>query len=174
MTDRAASKPPAFAPWVEPIAATYRERRGALVRFARALPADAWRAPSPDPGWDCKDLLAHVAGDTGKNLHAGLRLLAAGQALPDALFRDFDGRNARDVAERRQRSVSELIAELESDGDETQRLLAQLPEDAGSLHVEGLQGTLSEALAALASHDSVHLEQLRAATAGYSAAGRPS
>jgi hypothetical protein len=55
----------AFVAWVDPIATTYRERRAELVRFAGELPADAWSLPSPDDGWDCHDLLAHVAGDTG-------------------------------------------------------------------------------------------------------------
>jgi hypothetical protein len=149
---------------VAPIAAEYRERRAALIAFVGALPAEAWSAPSPDAGWDCKDLLAHIAGDTGKNLHAGLRLIVAGEPLPDALFRDFDERNVRDVAERRERSIGELIAEIEADGEETQRLLALLPENIGDRHVAGLRGTLTEALGALAEHDAVHLAQLREAT----------
>ena len=154
----------AFTGWVEPIAALYRENRASLVVYARSLPYDAWARPSPDPGWTCKDLLAHTAGDTGQNLHIALHAILAGRAVPDELFTDFDGRNARDIRARRDRTVPQLIDELIAAGEETQRLLAQLTDEDERRHEPGLRGALPDALRALASHDTAHLDQLRAAT----------
>lgn len=153
-----------FAAWVEPIAATYRERRASLVAFARALPSGAWRRPAHQSGWTCKDLLAHVAGDTDQNLHAALRAVIDGRAIPLELFEDFDERNERDVEERRGRPVAELVEELIAAGEETQRLLSRLRDGDEDRREAGLRGTLADALSALAAHDAVHLDQLRAAT----------
>ncbi len=50
-----------FAPWVEPIAARFRESRAELLEFARSLPSEAWSRPSPNTGWSCKDLLEEQA-----------------------------------------------------------------------------------------------------------------
>jgi len=154
----------AFAPWVEPIAALYRENRAALVAYARSLPGDAWSLPSPDAGWTCKDLLAHVAGDTTQNLHAALRAVIAGRPVPPELFSDIDARNARDVAERRNHSIQQLINELIAAGEETYRLLAKLTDSDEHRQEHGFRGALPDALRALASHDATHLDQLRAAT----------
>jgi hypothetical protein len=153
-----------FAPWVEPIARRYRERREELIAFSRALPRQAWTLTAHESGWSCKDLLAHVAGDTGQNLHVALRAIIDGRAIPAALFEDFDERNERDVEERRSHSVAELIDELRAAADETQRLLSLLSDDDEHRREAGLRGTLAEALPALGEHDAMHLDQLRAAT----------
>ena len=160
-----------FATWVEPIAAIYRENRAALVAYASSLPPGAWGLPSPDPGWTCKDVLAHVAADTGQNLHAALGAIIEGRPVPAALFADFDGRNSRDVAERSRRSVTQLIEELIAAGEETQSLLARLTAADEHRHESGLRGALPDALRALASHDATHLEQLHSATQAHAAAG---
>jgi hypothetical protein len=55
-----------FVSWVEPIAHELIERREDVVAFARSLPAGAWGEPSAIEGWTRKDVLAHLAGDTGK------------------------------------------------------------------------------------------------------------
>jgi len=134
------------------------------MAFSRALPPDAWTLNAHESAWTCKDLLAHLAGDTGQNLHVALRAIVDGRALPAALFADFDERNERDVEQRRSRSVAELIDELRAAGEETQRLLSLLSDDDEHRREAGLRGTLAEALRALAEHDAVHLDQLRAAT----------
>jgi hypothetical protein len=152
-----------FAAWVEPIAAMYRERREELIAFARSRPSGDWRCEAYESGWTCKDVLAHVAGDTGQNLHAALRAIVEGRRVPAELFVDFDERNERDVQERRGRSVSELIDELLAAGEETQRLLSLLATEDQHRREPGLRGTLPEALRALAVHDEVHGEQIRAA-----------
>ena len=157
-----------FAPWVEPIAAQHREGRRELVELARSLPVDAWSRPSPFPGWTFKDLLAHVAGDTGKNALRLLRSVAvdqrADQAQFDQLGEDVDARNERDVIERRERSVDALIVEIESDGEEWDELLARFGEEHRDLRQEGIPWSLGEALNMNpGGHQREHLAQVRTA-----------
>ena len=157
-----------YAGWVEPIAAQYRETRRELVELARALPADVWSRPSPLPAWTYKDLLAHIAGDTGKNALRLLRSVAvdrrADQSLFDQMGRDVESRNARDVAERRERSVDQLVGEIEADAEEWQDLLARFGEEDRDLRQEGIPWSLGEALSRNPDgHDREHLEHLRTA-----------
>jgi len=157
-----------FAPWVVPIAAQHREGRRELVELARSLPVGAWSRPSPFPGWTFKDLLAHVAGDTGKTALRLLRSVAvdqrADQTLFDQIGKDVDARNERDVVERREQSVDELIAEIEADGEEWDELLARFGEEHKDLRQEGIPWSLSEALSSNpGEHQREHLAQLRTA-----------
>jgi len=154
-----------FAPWVEPIAAEYRERRAEFVAFARALPAGAWHRPVPGLDWTCRELLSHVAGDTGQNLHQGLRAVIERRPVPPELFHEFDERNARDIEQRRGRTVDELIDELVDAGEETQRLLSLLRPDDEQRREDGIPLTLAELLRQLAQHDAIHLAQLCEAVA---------
>ena len=124
-----------FPSWVEPIARRDREARVELLEVARSVPCDAWLRPSPLEGWTCKDLLAHLAGDTGKWFAYILRSVLDGNPLepkrvgPDA---DVDALNGRDVDERRGCYVTELIAEIESDGEKHQEKSDYPNIDAGA------------------------------------------
>ena len=127
-----------FASWVEPIARRDREARSELLECARSLPADAWLGLSPLDGWTRKDLLAHLAGDTGKWFAHILRSVLDGEPLdprrvgPGA---NIDAINQRDVDERHSRSVEELISEIEADGQEHERLLLSLTDDQANFRL---------------------------------------
>ena len=155
-----------FAAWVEPIAERMRRTRAEIVELARSMPVDAWLRPSPNDGWTYHDLLAHVADDTDKNLHAALRAIANGRNIQAALWADLDERNTRGVMDRRAHSIEQLIAEIERDGETMQSLLAQLRSEDEHRTQPELHGTFGEFLReGLAGHDAAHLEQLRIATA---------
>ena len=154
-----------FAPWVEPVAARLREGRAEIVEFARSVPPEAWSRPSPNPGWRCKDLLAHLAaGDWA--LQSGLRVVIAKERLDIAQFGNVDEANARFIAERAGRSIEELIAEVEAEGEETQALLARLEEGDEQYTPDNAPitpTTLGEFLRRFSQHDRYHLSQLRTA-----------
>jgi hypothetical protein len=160
-----------FAPWVDPIARRDREGRAELLAFARSVLAEAWCRPSPIEGWSCQDLLAHLAGDTGKWFSHMLRTAIGGQQLDPARVGpgvDIDAINARDVAERRGRSAAELIAEIEADGEEHDELLSRLTDDHEELRQATYLLTLGELLGGNPAgnhggHDREHLAQLRTA-----------
>lgn len=149
-----------FAAWVEPIAKQLREGRNAVSELARAAPADLWDRPSGAEGWTCKDVLAHLAGDTHKVSAAVMRGAVADASILDD---NGDAANARDLEERRERSVDELIAEIEADGDEWQRLLSELGDRDADRHPPGFPLSVGEYLRLLATHDLDHLDQIRTA-----------
>ena len=153
-----------FARWVQPIAERMRRTRAEIIEHARSLPADVWARPSQNAGWTYHDLLAHIADDTGKNLHAALRAVADGSDIAAELFDDIDARNARGVSARDSHSIEELIAEIERDGEQMQKLLANLREEDEARTQPELRGTFGEFLQnGLAAHDALHLAQLRIA-----------
>ncbi len=151
-----------FTPWVEPIAAQLRETRAQVVAFARAMPVDAWDKPSPAEGWTYKDMLAHLAvGDWVCQTVLGA--VVAKEALDTSLVADIAGGNERLRQERAGRSIEELIAEVEAEGEETQSLLARLTEDDERGTQEGTPMSLGEYLRGFPTHDERHLAELRTA-----------
>lgn len=153
-----------FVAWVEPIAAELRASRAEIAGFARAAPEELWARPSPLDGWTARDLLAHLAGDTGKGSAAAMRATVDRLAPDPAPFAaGVDALNARDVEERRDRSIAEIVAEIEADGEVWQELLSQLGGNDEAMRWEGFPWGLGEYLRILAEHDREHLEQLRAA-----------
>ena len=155
-----------FAAWVEPLAERFGENRRAVLDFARALPPQAWELASPLEGWTYRDILAHLGAGNYKSVQAVLRAVITRTPFDPALFADDNAQNARNVAERRGRSVDELIAELEADKEEIQDLLSQLKAEDEGLSQAGYDVTLGQALPFFAAHDLEHLEHLRSALEG--------
>jgi hypothetical protein len=149
-----------------------RDGRAQFLDFARSAPDELWSRPvATMPGWTCKDVLAHIAGDTGKwfshMLHAALdgQQLDPGRVGPGV---DVDAINNRDVEERRGRSVADLIAEIEADGAEHDELLSRLTDEHRNFRQEEYHLSLGELLGRNPSgnhggHDLEHLSQLRSA-----------
>ncbi|MGB2693691.1 MAG: maleylpyruvate isomerase N-terminal domain-containing protein [Dehalococcoidia bacterium] len=155
-----------FAPWVEPVAERLREERAQVVAFARSQPAEAWSRPAPNEGWTCKDLLAHIGGGNDQMFQEVLRAVVAREQLDPAVLRpDTDAANRREVDARRGWPVEQVIAELESTGDEIQALLAGVREEDQGLRAEGSPITLGDFMRIVykESHDIEHLAQLRKA-----------
>ncbi len=149
-----------FAPWVEPIAEQLRETRAQIVDVARSAPPDAWKKPSPNEGWTCKDLLAHLAvGDW--LCQRVLRAVVANEPMDMASIADLDGRNERYRQERTERSAEELIAEVEAESKETQELLLGLTEADESRSQEDAPMKLGDYLRGFPGHNRQHLEELR-------------
>jgi uncharacterized protein (TIGR03083 family) len=152
-----------YASWVEPVAAETLGGAEELLAFVRAQPPEFWDEPSALEGWTRKDVLAHLAGDTGKVSASAMRAAATGQPFanpPD--FRDGgDGLNARDVAERRDKTVAELIDEIARDRREWGELMTQLKDADDDARWEGFPLTLGQYLRICAPHDREHLEHLR-------------
>lgn len=152
-----------FVPWVQPVADQVRETRTQIARTARSLLPEHWSLPSPLEGWTHRDLLAHLAGDTDKNIQTVLSSVVARQPLDPALFAEVDAKNARDLAERSGRSVEELVAEIEHDRDAILDLLAQLQDEHAGLRQADFPLSLGEALPTFPEHDREHLSQLKTA-----------
>ena len=160
-----------FAQWVEPIARRDREGRAELLEFARSVPAEAWDRTSPVEGWTYRDVLAHIASDSGKWFAYILRTVLNGERLDPTRVGpgvDVDAVNARGVAERRGRSIAELIAAIEADGADHQELLARLTNEDRDTRQAGYPTSFAEFLSenpagSRGGHDREHLAQLRTA-----------
>lgn len=91
------------------LAATEYERFGDLLRALR--PAD-WRAPTDCPAWDVRAMVAHVVGAMAGNasMRENVRQLRLARKGDGPLV---DELSARQVAERRDASPEDLLAEYE-------------------------------------------------------------
>lgn len=150
-----------FATWVEPIARTLAESRAEVVAFARSLPPERWSEPSALPGWTRKDVLAHLAGDTGKVSAAAMRSAVDPEAPHPSYGTNEHELNARDLDARRETPVEDLIAEIESDGETWLELMSRFDEDTDR-RWPGFPISLREYLNLMIPHDRDHLAEVRA------------
>jgi uncharacterized protein (TIGR03083 family) len=158
-----------FAPWVEQRAGELRAGRAEIARAAGRLLPEHWPLPSPVPGWTYKDVLAHLAtGDWF--FQTMLRdVLGIEQGLPAEQTMSFvDEGNARRIAERKDTSVEELIAEAQAEGEETQELLSKITDAIDRSAViwrrpTGEPVTLEQWMTGFPNHDRMHLDQLKTA-----------
>ena len=158
----------AFATWVEPVAADLHRERQVVAQYARGAPFDRWDAPSPLPGWSCKDIMSHLAAGTNKQLQAILRSVVSKTRLDPAIFGDDGVMNGRDVGERRDRPIAAIIAEYEADTEEILDLLSQVKDDDKDLKQKDFEMSFGDALPMYWRHDREHLDQLRTGLEGAS------
>ncbi len=93
-----------------------------------------------------------------------LRAVVANERLDvAATFASVDAGNDRLRQEHASRSIEQLIAEVEDEGEETQELLARLADADESRGQEDAPMSLGEYLRQFPSHDRSHLAQLRTA-----------
>lgn len=154
-----------FAPWLQPIANETLGGAEELLVFVRAQPDAFWSRPSALEGWTCRDVLAHLAGDTGKVTATAMRAAVTGGPFEDPPdFKDGgDALNARDVTDRRDWTIAALIEEMANDRREWAGLMAQLKDADDGARWEGFPLTLGQYLRVCAGHDREHLEHLRVA-----------
>lgn len=152
-----------YAAWVQPLAERFAENRQAVLDFARLLPAESWERPSPLDGWTYRDILAHLASGNDKQFQLLLRAVITRTPLDRGASGNADAQNARNVEERRERRVDELLAELEQDAEACLELLAQLTEQQKDLRQEGFDLSFGEAVPMFTTHDLEHLAQLKTA-----------
>jgi hypothetical protein len=150
-----------YASWVEPIAREFRDARGAVIDFARSAPEGYWAQPAADEDWRNKDLLAHLAAGTDKQLQKLLRAVVARQRVDPSWFGSGERQNAQDIAARRDWPVEKIIDELIADGDEVDELLSQLKDEHEGGRQKEFDQTLADALRIFPPHERDHLEELR-------------
>ena len=161
-------------PWVEQIARRDLEARKELLRFARSISDKAWSLPSPLDGWTCRDVLAHLAGDTGKWFEHILGSVLHDEPLDAAKFgpgADIDLLNTLDIDARRSHAVSELLAEIESDGRKHDEMLSSMTDDHEHHLLAPYSASLGEFLSGKEAgnrggHDREHMANIQAALRG--------
>lgn len=135
-----------YASWVEPIATSDRESRVELLELVRKLAPADWKRPSPLPGWTLKDLLAHLAGGTGRNFQQILEAVVSRTPVDPAMLGEADARNAQDVEDRKDMSVGELISEIRGEAEAIDILLSRLTEEDMDLKQDNIPMSLGDGL----------------------------
>jgi hypothetical protein len=158
-----------FVPWGEQPAAQLRQSRAEVARTARQLLPEHWLLPSPLEGWTYKDLLAHLAIGDWVFQTMLRQTLGIEKRLPEQATMEYVNEgNARRIAERKDASIEELIAEAEREGETTQELLSKLtgahdPEAVAWRRPNGDPVTLQQWVTGFPQHDPSHLAQLKTA-----------
>jgi uncharacterized protein (TIGR03083 family) len=104
----------------------YDQERDALLKLVGQIKSDVWEKPSPCPGWNAKDLFAHITA-AAVNLPANVQRMLDG--VPNPGKAALDARNEAGVNERRDRSINELINELKTSHQKNIDLLLSLTDD---------------------------------------------
>jgi hypothetical protein len=146
-----------------------RESRIEVRRTAEKFLPDLWTMPSPLEGWTYKDLLAHLASGEWVFQTMLRNVLGIEKSLPEqATMTYVDDGNATRLAERKDASIDELIAEITETGETTQDLLSKLTDDSGASTVvwrrpNGDPVTLEQWISGFPQHDVTHGDQLKTA-----------
>ena len=125
--------------------------------------------PSPLAGWTYKDLLAHLASGEWVFQTMLRDVLGIEKSLPkNATMAYVDEGNAQRLAERKDTSVEDLIAETEAEGEETQGLLLKVTDAVDPAMVvwhrpNGDPVTLEQWVTGFPQHDVSHGAQLKTA-----------
>ena len=130
--------------------------------------------PSPLEGWTCRDVLAHLAGDTGKWFANILRSVLVDQPLDVERFgpqADPDVFNTPDIDARRNNTIKQLMTEIESDGRTHDEMLSSLTEDHEHHLLAHYSYSLSEFLSSREAgnrggHDRQHMADIQAGLIG--------
>ena len=156
-----------YCEWVEPIAKKDHETREELLTLARTLSPADWQLASPLPGWTLKDLLAHLAGGTGKNVQQILEAVISRTPVDPVVLGDGEARNAQDVEDRKDMSVGELISEIQGEAEAIDLLLSKLTDEHKDLRQDNIPMSLGDGLSQdPGGHYRTHLADFREALEG--------
>ncbi len=114
--------------------------REEILQTIEGLDEEALTWRPGDGRWSISENLAHLASSEGSHRQVG-QAIAAGQTV-DAPDFDLDTWNAARVAERRERSVDEILEEMAAERQRTLSALQDLEDEA--LDREGLHPALGE------------------------------
>ena len=139
-----------------------------LLSMVQAVPDEDWSrvAHSDSVGWTARDVLAHIVGAEPSMTAIIGRTQAEGRYAPRPDF-DLAFWNRRQVEKRAEKSLAELLAELESNRAATLKLLADLPEAALDLPVQHpAYGDMivEDVFRIIGFHERLHADEIRAAT----------
>ncbi len=140
------------------------DSRRELLAAVEALGPDEAAAPTANPDWAVRDVLAHLAGAELGHQQV-IRALLSGVS-PDTSGFDLDAFNAADVAARRNASLAGLLDELAANRAETLALLDAVgPDDwaRGGYHPGGFDATVEGVFRVIAIHEKRHAKDIRAA-----------
>ena len=109
-----------------------------MLRTIGEVPDDAWETPGVCGIWSCKDIIAHLASYERVLVDILATFLGSEPTPSLDAFREPDGSfNDEQVAQRRQHTVAEIVAEYTNTCARTVELITQIP-----LHTLRQPGTI--------------------------------
>jgi hypothetical protein len=133
----------------------------------KSLTPEQWVMPVPsdaDALWTARDVLAHLAVSEGGQLGQITRLLAGEQTVPPDF--DLNRFNRGSVRKRADKSVEELLAEIETAHAQVLAALEAVAEsdlDKTGRHARGDTITVEEFFTRITAHRRDHTDQLKQA-----------
>lgn len=151
----------------EKLRAVIAADHAASMTIFRSLSEADWQASVPseeDAPWTARDVLAHLAVSEGGQLGQITRCLEGGITVPD----DFDLArfNRRSVQKQADKSVADLLAQIERDHAEVLRTLDAVPEgelDKTGRHARGDVLSVEQFFHRITEHRRQHAEELQRA-----------
>lgn len=138
--------------------------RDELLAVLKGLNDADWQRATPAEGWTIKDIVAHVGvGETG-NLTIAQRIIADEDGVVAGF--DLDRYNQRQVEKRRERNVTDLLADLASARQGTLALLAEVGDaqlDKRGKRTTGDETTVEQVFQQIARHDQMHVADIKKA-----------
>jgi uncharacterized protein (TIGR03083 family) len=127
-----------------------REQRVALMEYLWALPEAAWEKPSLCAGWTVRDVVAHLVGNAA-DINA-LRLEGIGS----------ESYNQRQIDERAGRSIAELMAEWDEQGEGFEKNMLEQTDEFWNADYPPF-GTVGTALKRIVEDLYIHTQDIRVA-----------
>ncbi len=148
---------------VQQLAASWHDFASSTLSELERVEPEAWKRPSPYPGWSGHDLLAHISSSQKALPRVVESAFAPPPTNPGEAF-DADRWNASQVRRRREQPTSNLIAEFQDGGVELTTMIERRlrPEDLGRAVPAGAgRGRpLGEVLEQLLGHQRRHVSDL--------------
>jgi hypothetical protein len=153
------------------------EERARFVAWIRQVPAERWASLSPDGKWQARDYVAHLAS-IDPLLVGLMRAFQAEGRVDDGSGSgrrfDIDEWNERQILERRERSIEELLGDMERHRVDLNAAMADFTDEQleRSFHFGGdakrapREVQVHQFLNGLVYHDRWHMEDARRAMDG--------
>jgi len=148
---------------------TIREKLAAerqkLLNFLEGLEEDDWTLPTDCDPWTVRDLLAHLVG-AEVSQQGLIQMWLDGNTAMHPEF-DIDRWNAGQLRRRQDRSVAQLLDELDAARQETLNLLDRLTEEQLDLTGEhpfwGPGTSIEQVIRGIYRHERLHLQDMQKA-----------
>ena len=155
---------------------TMAEERSAFIEWVRSVSQETWSNLSPDGMWQARDYVAHLAS-IDPLLTALMRVFQSGGEVgrgSDGRPFSIDDWNEKQILERRQRPIEELIVDMEKHRVDLNAALAGFTDEQldRTFHFGGDKSRsprdlpVAQFLNGLAYHDRWHMEDARRALEG--------
>jgi hypothetical protein len=154
----------------EKLRAVIEADHAASMAIFNSLSDAEWQSPAPseeEAPWTARDVLAHLAVSEGGQLGQITRCLEGGVTVPD----DFDLArfNRRSVQKQADKSVADLLAQIERDHATVLSALEAVPEadlDKTGRHARGDVLTVEQFFHRITEHRREHAEEVQRAVRG--------